>query len=548
MQPKGPRSRPGDSVQRYEENGDVNLRLLSVLAAAQFLMVLDQAVMNVSISQLVEDFDTTVTTIQSIIAFYALVMAGLMLTGGKLGDIFGRKRTFMIGLGIYAAGSALTAASWSVSSLAFGWSVLEGIGAALVLPSMVALVAGNFEGKNRAVAYGVLGGMAGVGIAVGPILGGWMTTDFSWRYVFVGEVVVAAGILAGTRWMKDPEREGEAPRLDWVGSVLSAIGLAVIVFGVLQASNWGWLHPADSPIEPFGFSLTPFVITAGMITLGIFASWERRRERSGEDPLIHLDLLKNLRLRSGLAMLLAQNMILMGIFFTIPLYLQVVLGFDALETGVRMLPTSAGLFFTALAGSALAARFAPKKLVRLGLVVVLVSALLLVGTIEPSLDNTDFLVAMAVLGVGMGLIVSQLGNVVQSAVGDRDRSEAGGLQNTAQQLGSSLGTAVLGAIVITGLLGAFSTNITDNQAISDATQAKVEKRLGSGGSFVASSQVREAAERAGVSADETEVVVAGYEDAQLQALKLALLIAALLTVPSFWSARNLPDQVLADQS
>jgi EmrB/QacA subfamily drug resistance transporter len=528
------------------ENVSMNVRLLGTLAAAQFLMVLDQAVMNVSISQLVDDFDTTVTTIQSVIAFYALVMAGLMLTGGKLGDIFGRKKIFRIGLVVYAAGSALTAASWSVPSLAFGWSVLEGIGAAMVLPSMVALVAGNFEGKDRAVAYGVLGGMAGVGIAVGPILGGWMTTDFSWRYVFVGEVIVAAAILFGTRWMSEPASEGRRPTLDWVGSVLSALGLAVVVFGVLQASNWGWIRPMDSPVEIFGFSLTPFVIAAGLVLLGLFANWERRRERLGEDPLVHLDLLKIVPLRSGLTMMLAQNLILMGIFFTIPLYLQVVLGFDALETGVRMLPTSAGLFFTALAGSALATRFAPKKLVRLGLIVIFISAFLLIGTIEPSLDNTDFLVAMGVLGVGMGLIVSQLGNVAQSAVGDDDRSEAGGLQNTAMQLGSSLGTAVLGAIVITGLLSAFQTNVVSDPAISAETKNAVQERLSSGGTFVASDQVRKSATDAGLSQTETDAIVSGYEDAQLQSLKLALLIAALLTIPSFWSARNLPDRVLGE--
>ncbi len=523
----------------------MNVRLLGVLAAAQFLMVLDQAVMNVSISQLVEDFDTTVTTIQSVIAFYALVMAGLMLTGGKLGDIFGRKRTFKIGLVIYAAGSALTAGAWSVPSLALGWSVLEGIGAALVLPSMVALVAGNFDGKDRAVAYGVLGGMAGVGIAVGPILGGWMTTDFSWRYVFVGEVVVAAGIFFGTRWMREPSVEGKRPTLDWVGSVLSALGLAVIVFGVLQASNWGWLRPMDSPVEIFGFSLTPFVISAGLILIGLFASWERRREERGEDPLVHLGLLRIIPFRSGVVMMLAQNLILMGIFFTIPLYLQVVLGFDALDTGVRMLPTSAGLFFTALAGSALASKFAPKKLVRLGLVIVFVSAFLLIGTIEPTLDNTDFLVAMGVLGVGMGLIVSQLGNVVQSAVADTDRSEAGGLQNTATQLGSSLGTAVLGAILITGLLAAFGNSVASNPEVSAQTKSTVESRLSSGGTFVASDQVRSSAEAVGLEEEEVDEIVGGYEDSQLQALKLALLVAALLTIPAFWSARNLPDRVLA---
>ncbi|HNA45328.1 MAG TPA: MFS transporter, partial [Solirubrobacterales bacterium] len=246
------------------------------------------------------------------------------------------------------------------------------------------------------------------------------------------------------------------------------------------------------------------------------------------------------------SMMLAQNLILMGIFFTIPLYLQVVLGFDALDTGVRMLPTSAGLFFTALAGSALASRFAPKKLVRLGLVVVFVSALLLVGTIEPSLDNTDFLVAMGVLGVGMGLIVSQLGNVAQSAVGDEDRSEAGGLQYTAQQLGSSLGTAILGAILITGLLTAFSSNVGNHGDISEQTKSTVEQRLSSGGSFVSSETVRQAGVDAGLPETEVNAIVESYQDAQLQSLKLALLFAALLVIPSFWSARNLPDRVLGE--
>src|SRR6476469_1980734 len=204
-------------------------------------MVLDQAVMNVAISQLVDDFDTTVTTIQFVIALYALVMAGLMLTGGKLGDILGRRRVFAIGLCIYGCGSALTAVSWHVPSLMLGWSILEGIGAALVMPAMVALVASNFEGQDRAMAYGVLGGVAGAGIAIGPILGGWATTELSWRVVFAGEVVVAIGILLGTRLLKEPKREGTAPRLDWVGGTLSALGLGLLVLGVLQSSNWGWL-------------------------------------------------------------------------------------------------------------------------------------------------------------------------------------------------------------------------------------------------------------------------------------------------------------------
>ncbi len=518
--------------------------VLAVLATAQFLMVLDQAVMNVAISDLVEDFDTTVTTIQSVIALYALVMAGLMLTGGKLGDIWGRRRAFTVGLCIYSVGSAMTAISWSIPSLILGWSVLEGIGAALVLPALVALVAGTYQGRERAVAYGVLGGVAGAGIAVGPILGGWVTTEFTWRLVFAGEVVVALGILFGTRLIREPEGAAGKPALDWVGGVLSASGLALIVFAVLQASNWGWLQPSNSPIEPFGFALTPFVIAAGGVLLALFSAWERRREEHGLDPLVHLGLLRVPSLRGGVSMFTAQNLILMGVFFTVPLYLQIVLGLDALETGVRMLPASIGLFLSAIAGSALASRFPPRPLVRIGLGIVFVSTLLLLGTIEPELDNSSFLLAMGVLGVGMGLVVSQLGNVVQSAVGDGDRSEAGGLQNTAQQLGSSLGTALLGTIVITGLIAAFSSNIASDPQISDKVNEEVKVHLSSGGSFVASSEVEAGAQAAKLPPPTVDALVENYEDAQLSALKLAFLVAALLSLASFWTTRRLPTERL----
>jgi MFS family permease len=504
-------------------------------------MVLDQAVMNVSISQLVADFDTTVTTIQIVIAFYALVMAGLMLTGGKLGDIWGRRRALVVGLCIYAVGSGLTAVSWNVPTLMLGWSVLEGIGAALVLPALVALVAATYEGRERAIAYGVLGGVAGAGIAVGPILGGWVTTELTWRLVFAGEVVVAIGILFGARLIA-PTPPEEAARLDWVGGALSALGLGLIVFGVLQASNWGWLVPRNSPLEPFGFSLAPFVIGAGALVLAVFTSWERRLEERGDEPLLHFALLRIPTLRGGVAMLLAQNLILMGIFFTVPLFLQVVQGLDALETGVRMLPASVGLFVAALGGSALSRRFPAKTVVRAGLLVVLLATGMLLGTIEPELDNGAFLAAMGVLGVGMGLIVSQLGNVVQSSVSDRDRSEAGGLQNTAQQLGSSLGTALLGAIVISGLLAAFSANVADHPQLSQGTKDQIEVRLSAGGSFVAAEEVRASAAETGLPPAEVDAIAESYEEAQLSSLKIAFLVAGFLTAASFWSTRRLPAQ------
>jgi EmrB/QacA subfamily drug resistance transporter len=513
---------------------------LAVLATAQFLMVLDQSVMNVSISQLVADFDTTVTTIQAVITLYALVMAALMVTGAKLGDLWGRRRVFVIGMVIYGIGSALTAVSWSVPSLTLGWSVLEGIGAAMVLPALVALAAGNYSGRARATVYGVLGGVAGAGIAVGPILGGWLTTNLTWRLVFAGEVVLVIAILLFARLLTEPARERDRTSLDWVGSVLSALGLSLVVFGVLQSSNWGWLEPRNSPIEPFGFALTPFVVAAGGLVLWGFRAWERRHEEREMEPLVHFRLLGIPTLRGGLVMLLAQNLILMGVFFAVPLYLQIVQGFDAFETGVQMLPASITMLVTAATGSALAARWPARTIVRVGLVLLLIAVSFLLSTIDPQIDTTSFAIAMGILGIGMGLIASQLGNVVQSAIDDQDRSEAGGLQYTAQQLGSSLGTALIGAVLITGLIGAFTSNVTDNPAIAAETKQEVGIRVEGDVSFVDSDQVAAAASEAGLDEAEAEAVVTSYEDAQLNALKLALLFVGLIVIASFAGTRNLP--------
>src|SRR6188472_2489528 len=255
---------------------------LIALATAQFVMVLDQSVMNVSISTLVADFDTTVTTIQAVITLYCLVMAMFMMTGAKVGDIIGRRRAFVVGLIIYGCGSLMTALAPSVAVLTLGWSILEGIGAALVLPALAALIAGNFAGASRKVAYAVIGGVAGAGIAVGPILGGWATTELTWRIIFAGEVVLVVFILVMTPKVVDAVRTGPAPKLDIVGTVLSATGLGLVVLGVLQSSAWGWIKPKeDSPLTPFGFSLTLFVVAAGGVLLWAFTQWQASRERRG---------------------------------------------------------------------------------------------------------------------------------------------------------------------------------------------------------------------------------------------------------------------------
>lgn len=523
-------------------------RALFILGTAQFLMVLDTSVMNVSISQLVEDFDTEVTAIQAVITLYTLVMAAFMITGGAVGDMFGRRRAFGVGLVVYATGSALTAAAPTLWVLALGWSVIEGLGAALVLPALAALVAGAYTGRDRAVAYGVIGGLAGAGIAVGPLLGGWVTTYLTWRLVFAAEVVVVVALLFFVRLLDDRPHPEPRPRLDVGGTLLSALGLALVVLGVLQSSSWGWLKPRNSPVTVFGFSLTVFVIAAGAVVLGLFLAWERHQEARGGDPLVRISLFAVPPLRAGLLMLLVQNLILLGLFFVIPLYLQVVQGFDAFETGLRLLPVSVTMLVSSMSGPFLGRLAGPRAVVRLGLLVLLVAILWLLATVEPRIDDVSFGWAMAVLGLGMGLLASQLGNVVQSAVGESERSEAGGLQYTAQNLGSSLGTALIGAILVGALVQAFTTRVADNPLISEAARQKTGIAIEAGVSFVSTDQVRAAAESAGLPRPEADAIVDSYATAQLDSLKAAILAAAGITLTGFAFTRHLPRGRLAGKS
>ncbi|MGY1729054.1 MFS transporter [Geodermatophilus sp. SYSU D01062] len=520
-------------------------RPIVVLGAAQFLAVLDTAVMNVSISQLVEDFDTTVTTIQAVITVYTLVMAAFMVTGGKIGDRIGRRRAFAVGLVVYAVGSLITALAPTVLVLALGWSVIEGLGAALVLPALAALVGGNYRGRDRAMAYGVIGGLAGAGIAVGPLLGGWVTTYLSWRLVFAGEVVVVLAVLAGLRWVEDAPTPGPRPRIDAVGAALSALGLALVVLGVLQSTTWGWLQPRESPVTVLGFALTPFVIGAGLALLALLRSWLRHREARGEEPLLHWRLFSVPPLRAAVQTLVAQNLVLLGVFFTVPLYLQVVQGLDAFETGLRLLPVSVLMLVTAMSAPLLNRVAGPRTVVRVGFAVLVAASLWLLATVRPELDDLSFGLAMALLGIGMGLLAAQLGNVAQSSAGEADRSEVGGLQYTAQNLGSSLGTAFVGSVLIGTLTAASVRGISGDPRVSDDVAEEVGVAISGGASFVPVDQARAALDQAGISAAEVDALVATYADAQLLGLRTALLAVAAVALLSLFLTRALPAARLA---
>ena len=458
---------------------------LLLLASAQFVMVLDTSVMNVAISQIVEDLDTTIQGVQTAITLYTLVMAAFMLLGAKLGDILGRNRTFAIGLVVYGVGSLTTALSPNLGVLLIGWSGIEGLGAVLVIPAIAALTAAGYEGRERALAYALLGGVAAIAVAAGPLIGGWVTTEYSWRYVFAAETVVMVVILLLLGQIPRAVSAARRPQLDIIGVALSASGLGLMVFAILRSSVWGFVKPRTPPtidgteITPLGFSPVPFLVLGGLALLGAFVLWQQRRARLGRDQLLDTTLLRVPQLRAGLSTLLGQQLVLMGTFFVIPVYLQVVLGLDAFETGKRLLPLSLAMLVFALLGPRMAARRSPRTVAQLGLVAVSIGSIVMLATLDVRLNDPGFKVALAVIGAGAGLLASQLGNVIMSSVAPDKSSEGGGLQGTAQNLGSSLGTAIIGAVLLASLATGVSQRVADNPDIpADARERSSRSRGG----------------------------------------------------------------------
>ena len=367
-----------------------------ILASGQFVMTLDSSVMNVSITQISADLNTSIQGIQAAITLYTLVMAAFMLTGAKLGDIHGRNRIFAIGLMVYGVGSLTTALSPNLPVLLVGWSGIEGLGAVMVIPAIAALTAANYEGGDRAIAYALIGGITAIAVAAGPLIGGWVTTNASWRWVFAGETVVVIGILLVRGQIGHAPRAEKRPKMDFGGAALSASGLGLIVFGILMSSKWGFVEPigaltiSGTEITPLGFSMVPFLILAGLGVLAGFVHWEQRQHRLGRDRLVDPTLLRIKRLRAGLTTLLGQQLVLMGIFFVIPVYLQTVLGFDAFETGKRLLPLSAAMLVFAMAGPKIAGRRSPRTVAQMGLVAISVGATVMLATLDVSLNDTGF--------------------------------------------------------------------------------------------------------------------------------------------------------------
>jgi EmrB/QacA subfamily drug resistance transporter len=513
--------------------------ILMTLCAGQFLMMLDSSVMNVSIATVAKDVGTTVTGIQGAITAYTLVMASLMITGGKVGALIGRRRAFAVGCVIYGAGSTTTAVAPSLPVLLFGWSFLEGLGAALIMPAIVALIAVNFTTERRPAAYGLVAAAAAIAIAVGPIVGGFATTFFSWRWVFAGEAIIVVAILLLSRRIVDAPPE-ERPRLDLVGALLSIVGLSSLVFGVLRSSAWGWIRPKAG--APVWLHLSPvlWLILARLLVIWLFFVWEARLERNDAEPLVRPSMLHNRQLVGGLALFFFQFLVQAGVFFVVPLFLSVVLGLSALATGARLLPLSLALLVAAVGIPRFLPDVSPRRVVRVGLLALTAGTVALAIAIDADAGPEVVSVPLLLTGLGVGALASQLGSITVSAVADEDASEVGGVQNTMTNLGASIGTALAGSILIAILSASFLQDIEQNPAVPASVKSQANVKLTGGVSFVSDDDLEQALSKANVPPDVSKEIVDANATARLDGLRVTLGVLALFPLIALFFTPLIP--------
>jgi MFS family permease len=481
--------------------GKLISRTLLVLVLAQFIITIDTTFMNVSLSTLVVDLDTTVTGVQSAITLYALVMAAFMIPGAKFGDIIGRKRAFIIGLIIYAFGTTITSLSSSLPVFIFGWSILEGLGAALMLPAMMSLIADNFaKGPARTKAYATFAATAGVAAALGPIVGGLFTTYLSWRLAFGSELIVAIYIFTQQHILHEQPLSGTKPKFDWLGFVFAATGLVTVVEGIILASTYGILKArkafvvaGHTLLQAGGVSPTVVFVLVGLSILLVFFLIESYRLEHGKSTLLNIKLLKIRTVSAGSTILLMQMLILTGVIFALSLYVQMELNYSAILSGLTLLPLSFGvLIFSVVAGRFLGSRYSPKGIMLTGFVLILLGVVAMGLTARNATAGIDFAIGLAFIGAGIGFVVSQDQNLIISSVSAKYTNETAGVANTFQNIGSSLGTSLAGAIILAVFISV-ATSLVDSSAVFTSSQkSSLDQAITNNAQIVSNQQLTKA--------------------------------------------------------
>jgi EmrB/QacA subfamily drug resistance transporter len=477
---------------------------------AMFVLVVDTSLMNVSISAVVKDLDTTVSGVQSAIALEALVCAAFILIGGKLGDLIGRKRAYVLGLLGYAVGAVAMALAQSLTAVIVFWALVGGLGASLLLPSMQSLIHGNFDGAARTKVYALVGAAAAIAAAVGPLLGGFITTYLSWRVGFILEAVIIAIVLSSIKLVRDVPYTG--PRgIDVVGSVLSVVGMGGVVLSILVWQEGG---------ESVGTLLILGV--AGMAGL---VYWLRRRTREQKPALLDTALFESQHFKLGISQQMLQQIALGGMMIALPIYLQMVLEYNAMQAGLTMAPLSLSMFAIALLAGKKAGRRRPSSIVRLGFALLAVGLLVLILLVPRAESGWPLLVPLLIAGSGLGLLVSQLNNYTLSPVSDERVSEAAGVNSAAGSFGLSFGLAFAGAIMLAALATSFTALAESSPVLPPAEQQQVAQALEDDAELMSNTQLYELL--AGQPEPIQQEIIRINTEARPLALQIALLIPFL---------------------
>jgi EmrB/QacA subfamily drug resistance transporter len=485
-------------------------RLAILLAMAMFVLVVDTSLMNVSIARVVEDLDTTVSGVQSAIALEALVSAAFILIGSKIGDLIGRKRAFVLGLLGYATGALAMAFAQGLTAIVVFWAIIGGLGASLLLPAMQSLIHGNFQGAAQKKAYALVGAAAAIAAAVGPLVGGFLTTFLSWRVGFLLEVVVIAVVLSGMKMIRDVPYTG--PRgVDVVGAVLSAVGMGGVVIGILVWQEGG--------------EFVGLLIAVGLVALGSLARWLVRRKREGRPTLLDPELFHHDAFRLGISSQMLQNIALGGAMIALPIYLQMVLEYNALETGLTLAPLSLTMFATALVAGKRAAGRRPAAIIRGGSGLLTLGMLLLIPIVPRADSGWALVVPLMIAGCGLGLLVSQLNNYTLSPISDERVSEAAGVNSAAGSFGLSFGLAFAGAIMLATLSIAFTQAAEDSKVLPAAEQQQVAQALEDDAEVMSNTKLEE--QLAGQPPEIRAEIIRINTDVRPLALQVALVVPIL---------------------
>jgi EmrB/QacA subfamily drug resistance transporter len=506
-------------------------RLAVLLAMAMFVLVVDTSLMNVSISAVVQDLDTTVSGVQSAIALEALVSAAFILIGGKVGDLIGRKRAYVLGLLGYAVGALAMSVAQSLTAVIVFWAIVGGIGASLLLPAMQSLIHGNFAGAAQKKAYALVGAAAAIAAAVGPLLGGFVTTYLSWRVGFLLEVVIIAVVLSGIGLVHDVPYTGSR-QIDAVGAVLSVLGMGGIVLGILV-----WQEGGES---------VGAVLAIGAIAMAALVYWLRRRKREGKPTLVDPDLFKSKIFRFGISQQMLQQIALGGTMIVLPIYLQMVLEYNAMQAGLSLAPLSLCMFATALLAGRKAGRRRPSSIIRWGFAF-LTTGLVLLVPIVPRADSGWYLVVpLVIAGVGLGLLVSQLNNYTLAPISEERVSEAASVNSAAGSFGLSFGLAFAGAIMLAALSFTFTKMADASTVLPPADKQQVAQVLEDDAELMSNTQLVELL--AGQPQEIQDEIIRINTDARPIALQIALLIpilAGLIGLFDSFRMMRLPDPVPA---